>query len=53
MLDIVFSYGWEPVPIHRIRMNTRNYIKLTKKHGKIIMVITLVVRYDLESVATL
>ena len=28
MLDIVFSYGWEPVPIHRIRMNTRNVIIL-------------------------
>ena len=28
MLDIVFSYGWEPVPIHRIRMNTRNMIIL-------------------------
>ena len=24
MQDIVFSYGWEPVPIHRIQMNTRN-----------------------------
>ena len=26
MLDIVFSYGCEPVPNHRIRMNTRNEI---------------------------
>ena len=27
MLDIVFSYRWEPVPIHRIRMNTRKEYK--------------------------
>ena len=23
MLDLVFSYKWEPVPIHQIRMNMR------------------------------
>ena len=27
MIDIVFSYGWEPVLIHRFRMNTRKSIK--------------------------
>ena len=30
MLDIVFSYSWEPVPIHRIRMNTRKCILIIK-----------------------
>ena len=28
MLDIVSSCGWEPVPIHRIRMNTRKFLKI-------------------------
>ena len=32
MLDIVFSYGWEPVPVHRIRMNTRNGSSISFDH---------------------
>ena len=37
MLDIVCSYEWEPVPIHRILMNTRKPVlilenRLNKKH---------------------
>ena len=46
MLDIVFSHGWEPVPIHRIRMNTRNkYFKFFLKWKYFIVFYLLLLPY--------
>ena len=45
MLDIVFSYGWEPVPIHPIRMNTRNIklcVLMLNSIGDVIIVFTTI-----------
>ena len=55
MLDIVFSYGLELVPIHRIRMNTRKCFfspevpeAPAKKTGFNLMIVHFYIRRKLD-----